>query len=187
MSAPAPLIVLDRDGVINHDADTYIKSVDEWQPLPGSLEAIARLSRSGYRIVVVTNQSGVGRGLFDLATLERIHARLRDAVTAAGGHIDGIYYCPHAPTAHCGCRKPKLGLLRDIEADLGLRSWQGVPLVGDKRSDLEMARAVGARGILVRTGKGEQALRELGDTAALEVYADLAATVDALLREAGRA
>ena len=187
MSANAPLIVLDRDGVINHDDDEYIKSVDEWQPLPGSLDAIARLSRAGYRVVVVTNQSGVGRGLFDLATLERIHARLRDAVTAAGGRIDGIYYCPHAPTAHCGCRKPKLGLLRDIEADLGLRSWQGVPLVGDKPSDLEMARAIGARGILVRTGKGERSLAELSGTTQLEVYRDLAAAADALLREAGRA
>jgi D-glycero-D-manno-heptose 1,7-bisphosphate phosphatase len=177
------VIVLDRDGVINYDADDYIKSPAEWRPLPGSLEAIARLSAAGYRIVVVSNQSGVGRGLFDLATLDRIHAKMRDAVRQAGGELAGVYFCPHAPPADCACRKPHTGMLMQALADLRLDSFAGVAVVGDKAADLELAAAVGARGILVRTGKGAQTAREMSATA-LEVYPDLAAAVDAVLAEA---
>ena len=132
------LIVLDRDGVINEDSDAYIKSPEEWQPIPGSLEALARLRRAGWTVVVASNQSGLGRGLFDAATLEAIHAKMALAVEAAGGHIDGLYFCPHSPDDHCLCRKPKPGLLRAIAADYHM-SLDGVPAIGDSLRDLRPA------------------------------------------------
>ena len=153
MAGPArrrPLVILDRDGVINADSDDYVKSPDEWHPLPGSLDAIARLCRAGFDVVVATNQSGIGRGLFTVETLEAIHARMRDAVAAAGGHIAGIYYCPHRPEDGCDCRKPAPGLLRRIAADFG-QPLDGVPFVGDKLTDAETALAAGAHPIFVGT------------------------------------
>lgn len=183
MSAPHKIIVLDRDGVINYDSDDYIKSADEWRPLPGSVEAIARLCAAGYRVAVISNQSGIGRGLLDVAALERIHAKMVAHVAAAGGRLDGIYYCPHTPDDSCECRKPKPGLLRELVADVGLTSLEGVPFIGDKASDLELALAVGARGILVRSGKGTEAAAALGEAAEVEIYDDLAAAVDALLAQ----
>lgn len=174
-------IVLDRDGVINADSDQFIKSPAEWRPLPGSLEAIARLNRAGFAVAVVSNQSGVGRGLFDAAMLERINAHMLDAVAAAGGRLAGVYSCIHRPDAGCDCRKPKPGLLRQLEREHGVE-LAGVPFVGDKLSDLEAAEAVGARPILVRTGRGEQTLEALAGRP-IEVYADLAAAADALLAE----
>ncbi|MFO7287879.1 MAG: D-glycero-beta-D-manno-heptose 1,7-bisphosphate 7-phosphatase [Gammaproteobacteria bacterium] len=173
------LVVLDRDGVINADSDEYVKSPDEWHPLPGSLEAIARLHRAGFDVVVATNQSGVGRGLFSRETLEAIHARMRDAVAAAGGRIAGIYYCPHRPEDGCTCRKPKPGLLRRIEADFG-QPLDGVPFVGDKLADVEAALAVGARPIFVGTPRDDterSRLAELG----VETHPDLSSAADALL------
>ena len=180
------LIILDRDGVINYDSDDYIKSPEEWSPIPGSLEAIARLTRAGYRIVVATNQSGVGRGLYDLETLQRINDKMNHAVAAEGGAIEAIFFCPHTPEDHCDCRKPKPGLLRDIAASLQV-DLKGVPAIGDSLRDIQAAQAVGARPILVRTGKGEGTVVRGEGLAGVPVYPDLAAAVDALLLEAADA
>ncbi len=152
------LLVIDRDGVINEDRDDYVKSPDEWVALPGSIEALARLHREGWRVVVATNQSGLGRGLFDMSTLNAIHLKLQRAVHAAGGRIDAIFFCPHAPEDHCDCRKPRPGLLRDIARRFGLDDLRGVPMVGDSVRDLQAAQAVGCQLHLVRSGKGERAL-----------------------------
>lgn len=180
------LIVLDRDGVINRESAEYVKSVAEWRPLAGSLEAIARLTRNGYRVFVVTNQSGVGRGLFTLQTLRAIHAHMLAEVEAAGGRLAGIYYCPHRPQQGCDCRKPEPGLLRRLESDHGV-SLRGAPVVGDKLADLQAALRVGARPILVLSGQGVQAqaeLASLGPSAArVDVYEDLSAAVGGLLDE----
>ena len=183
MVEPEKLIILDRDGVINEDSDDFIKSPEEWQPIAGSLEAIANLHRAGYRIVVVTNQSGVGRGLFTASTLSEIHQKMRSLIMEHGGDLAGVYVCPHRPTDGCDCRKPRPGLLQRIENDFG-RPLKGVPFVGDKPSDLGAARAVGARAILVRTGYGETTLNELANSSAeVEVHKDLAAAARALLGE----
>lgn len=154
---PRPAIMLDRDGVINADSDAYIKSVDEWQPLPGSLEAIARLSQAGWIVAVCTNQSGVGRGLFPESIVEAIHAELQRRVAALGGAIDGFFYCPHSPEANCNCRKPEPGLLRQAARTLDFQV-DNVPFVGDTLRDMEAARAAGATPVLVRTGKGAETI-----------------------------
>ncbi len=183
-----PLLVLDRDGVINHDSDAYIRRLEEWHPIEGSIEAIARLSRAGYRVVIATNQSGLGRGYFDLDTLEAIHARLCSLVEQAGGGIAGIFYCPHLPDAGCDCRKPATGLLRAIERELG-ESAAGAWFVGDSLKDLQAARAHGCKPALVRTGKGEStasALQRadvaLPDPAGVPVFDDLAAAAEHILQ-----
>lgn len=173
------LVVIDRDGVINEDSDDYIKSVAEWRPIPGSLEAIAALTRGGLRIAVVTNQSGVGRGLFDEATLVAIHEHMRARVRAAGGELAGLYYCPHRPDEGCDCRKPRPGMLRALERDLQL-PLRGAPFIGDRRSDIEAARAVDARPILVRTGAGAATERSLAG-ADVAVFDDLWAAAQSLL------
>ncbi len=175
------LIILDRDGVINQDSDNFIKSPEEWIAIPGSLEAIARLNQAGYRVVVATNQSGVGRGLFDIEALHRIHEKLRCELTAAGGSIDAIFYCPHRPEDDCACRKPRPGLLLDIASRLQAL-LSGVPAVGDSLRDIQAAQAVGARPILVKTGKGQRTLDGQNDLGDVAVYEDLAATVETLLR-----
>lgn len=174
------LIILDRDGVINEDSDAFIKSVDEWIPLPGSIDAIARLTMNDYRVVVATNQSGIARGLFDIDTLMRMHDKMHQLVNEAGGAIEAIFFCPHGPDDGCECRKPRAGMFRDIGTRLRV-DLTGVPAVGDSLRDLQTAEVVGARPILVRTGKGEQTLATLGERAGLEVYDNLAAVVDALL------
>lgn len=174
------LVILDRDGVINHDSDTYIKSPEEWRPLPGSLEAIARLHREGYKVLVATNQSGVGRGLFEMDTLGRIHTKMVDAVRAKGGEIDGIFFCPHAPDDNCHCRKPSPGLFEEIADRLKI-GLEGVYAVGDSERDVIAARAVAARPVLVRTGKGERTLRKGKNLGEVPVFADLAAFVNGLL------
>jgi D-glycero-D-manno-heptose 1,7-bisphosphate phosphatase len=176
------LIILDRDGVINEDSDDYIKSPEEWLPIPGSLQAIARLTQAGYHIVVATNQSGVGRGLFDMATLQRIHDKMHRAVAAQGGQIEAIFFCPHAPEDNCECRKPKPGLFRNIAARLQME-LRGVPAIGDTLRDIQAAQAVGARPILVRTGKGAMTAARGEGLAGVAVYADLAAATEDLLRE----
>ena len=149
--ADEKLILLDRDGVINEDSDAHIKAPAEWKPLPGSLEAIARLTRAGWQVWVVTNQSGVGRGYFTEDDLAAIHDRMQTEVLKAGGQIAGIEYCPHRPDDGCACRKPRTALLLNIEEALG-RDLQGVPFVGDSRRDLECARDRGCEPVLVRTG-----------------------------------
>mgnify|MGYP001611192023 CR=1 FL=1 len=179
------LVILDRDGVINHDSDDYIKSPDEWLPIPGSLEAVARLNRAGYRVVVASNQSGLARGLFDMDTLTRIHDKLHRALAAAGGAVDAIFFCPHGPADHCACRKPQPGLLLDIAARLQTQLVD-VPVVGDALRDVQAARAAGARPILVRTGKGAWTEIQGEGLQDVSVYDDLAAAVDALLaKQAG--
>lgn len=174
------LVVLDRDGVINHDSDQFIKSPDEWLPLPGSLEAIALLCQFGYRIVVATNQSGVGRGLFDMATLASIHDKMCKAVALAGGRIDAIFYCPHTQDDHCDCRKPRPGMLREIAARFGC-DLQGLPCVGDAVRDAQAAAAVGAQAHLVLTGKGEKSRLDPALPADTQIHADLAAFAAALV------
>ena len=152
------LLVLDRDGVINEDRDDYVKSPDEWVPVPGSIEAIARLNREGWRVLVATNQSGLGRGLFDANTLNAIHLKMQRAVNAAGGRIDAIFFCPHTPEDHCDCRKPRPGLFRDIAERYGLEDLRGVHAVGDTLRDLQAAQLLGCTLHLVRSGKGERVL-----------------------------
>lgn len=176
--APPRLVLLDRDGVINEDSGEFIKSVAEWRPIAGSLEAIAALHRAGFAVVVVTNQSGVGRGLYSEQTLREIHEHMQAEIERAGGALAGIYYCPHVPDAGCECRKPKPGLLRRVERELGC-SLAGVPFIGDRPSDIEAADVVGARPVLVRTGTGAATERALmGRT--LEVFDDLARAARAL-------
>lgn len=174
------LVILDRDGVINEDSDAFIKSPQEWRPLPGSLEAIARLTQAHYHVLVVTNQSGISRGLFDLDTLHQIHARMQLELAQKGGRIDAIYYCPHAPDDECQCRKPRAGMFRDLATRLKI-SLDNVAAIGDSLRDLQAAQAVNARPILVRTGKGRDT--EQQGVEGIEVYDDLACAVDQLLSE----
>ncbi len=177
------LVILDRDGVINQDSDGYVKSPAEWHPIPGSLDAIARLSRAGYRVVVATNQSGIGRGLFDVETLNAIHDRMKGQLAELGGSIDAIFFCPHRPEDDCACRKPKPGLLLEIASRLRV-PLTGVPAIGDSLRDVESAVAAGARPILVRTGKGHRTLAEKGPLPGVEVFDDLGAVVSHLLSPA---
>ncbi|MDR2213664.1 MAG: D-glycero-beta-D-manno-heptose 1,7-bisphosphate 7-phosphatase, partial [Pseudomonadales bacterium] len=158
--AVTSLVILDRDGVINQDSDDYIRSVDEWLPLPGSIDAIARLSRAGFKLAVATNQSGIGRGYFDEVALAQMHELLHTLVEDAGGHIDAIAYCPHLPDAGCACRKPLPGLLDAIAETLHL-PLEGAWLVGDTAKDIETALSRHCRPILVLTGKGERSLTTL--------------------------
>ena len=183
-----PLIVLDRDGVINEESDAYIRSLDQWQPIPGSIEAIAALSKAGYTVAVATNQSGVGRGFFGLDELEAIHAALCRRVEELKGTIAGIFYCPHLPDEGCRCRKPATGLLDAMAAELGL-SPRGAFFIGDSLKDLQAARSYGCRPVLVKTGKGAATLRALlsGEAplinaASIPVYDDLAAAAREILR-----
>ncbi len=150
-------VLLDRDGVINQDADDFIKSPEQWLPIAGSLEAIALLNAQGYKVVVITNQSGLARGLFDAAMLEKIHAKMQRMTEEKGGKIDAIYFCPHGPDDNCNCRKPKPGLLEAFAADNKV-SLGGMTVIGDSLRDLQSAQAVGANPILVKTGKGLQTL-----------------------------
>ena len=180
-STTARLVILDRDGVINHDSDQFIKNPDEWQPIPGSLEAIARLTHAGYRVVVVTNQSGIARGLLDIETLMAIHEKMHKLVGEAGGVIEAVLFCPHGPKENCGCRKPRAGMFRELASRLHM-DLVDVPAVGDSLRDLQAARSVGAQPILVLTGKGEKTLEQADDDLfGVPVFDDLASFVDALL------
>lgn len=174
------LIILDRDGVINKDSDDYIKNVDEFIPLPGSLEAIARLNQAGYRVAVATNQSGIARGYYDLETLNAMHDKLRRLLNNLGGSIEMIAFCPHGPDDNCTCRKPKPGMYIEIANRMEFY-LKDVPVIGDSLRDLQAARAVEALPILVRTGKGERCIAEDEGLEGVPVYNDLAAAVDALL------
>lgn len=175
------LIILDRDGVINYDSDQFIKTPEEWKPLPGSLEAIARLCQAGYRVVVATNQSGVGRGLFDMPTLNAIHDKMHKACALAGGRIDAVFFCPHAADAGCECRKPKSGMFREIGESYAV-DINGVPSVGDSLRDLEASARLGAQPILVLSGKGTKTQAKGGLPSGTLVYPDLAAVVATLVK-----
>lgn len=174
------LIVLDRDGVINHDSEQFIKSPEEWRAIPGSLEAIARLNQAGYRVVVATNQSGVGRGLFGMTTLTAIHEKMFKALAQVGGRIDAVFYCPHAADSNCDCRKPKPGMLEQIGSRFGV-DLKDVPAIGDGLRDLQAAHAVGARPVLVMTGKGERTLSADKLPPGTAIFPDLAFAVTAIL------
>lgn len=179
------LVILDRDGVINADSENFIKNADEWVPIPGALDAIARLTAAGYHVAVATNQSGLSRGLFGLDELEAIHHKMCTQVEAAGGLISAIFYCPHLPDEHCTCRKPAPGMLDAIARELDC-SLSGVAVIGDSLRDLQAAVQRDCAPILVRTGKGatsETALAQQTDHVLRDapVYDDLAAAVDALL------
>jgi D-glycero-D-manno-heptose 1,7-bisphosphate phosphatase len=174
------LIILDRDGVINFDSDQFIKSPEEWKPIPGSLEAIARLNQAGYRVAVATNQSGIGRGLFDMPTLNAIHDKMHKSLAQVGGRVDAIFFCPHTNDANCECRKPKSGMIEEIAARFGV-SLKGVPAVGDSLRDLEAAGRLGAQPYLVLTGKGTKTQAKGGLPAGTLIYPDLASVVSSLL------
>jgi D-glycero-D-manno-heptose 1,7-bisphosphate phosphatase len=174
------LVILDRDGVINFDSDAYIKSPEEWVPIPGSIEAIAALARNGYTVCVATNQAGLARGLFDERTLEAMHDKMRALVDGAGGRIACIAHCPHHPDDGCSCRKPRPGLLLQIAARHAV-SLQDVPFIGDSEKDLQAACAAGARPILVRTGNGAAVERRGLLPSGTPVYDDLASAAAALI------
>ncbi len=167
------LVILDRDGVINFDSDMYIKSPAEWRPIPGSIEAIARLGQSGYRIAVATNQSGIGRGLFDMATLNAINDKMMEMVFRQGGRIDALFFCPHTAAEDCRCRKPRTGMLEEIAARFHAE-LKGVPVVGDSLKDLQSAESVGAQPILVLTGKGRKTQADGGLPRKTLVFENLA-------------
>ncbi len=167
------LAILDRDGVINHDSDFYIKSPAEWRPIPGAIDAIARLNQNGFHVVVATNQSGIGRGLFDMATLNAINDKMMEMVFRHGGRIDALFFCPHTAIEECNCRKPRTGMLEEIAARFHV-DLKGVPFVGDSLKDAQAADAVGAQPILVLTGKGERTRGEGGLPRRTLVFEDLA-------------
>ena len=168
------LVILDRDGTINHDSDQYIKSPEEFRPIKGSLEAIARLTQADYRVVVATNQSGIARGLFDTRTLFAIHDTLLRALAQVGGRIDAFFFCPHAADAGCPCRKPQPGMLLEVARRFNV-ALDDVCMVGDAQRDLEAAAAAGAKPVLVLTGKGMQTRDEGKLPPGTRTFADLAA------------
>lgn len=167
------LVILDRDGVINHDSAGFIKRPEEWDPIPGSLEAIAELSQAGFRVVIASNQSGLARRLFDMAALNAINDKMHKALGQAGGRIDAFFYCPHAAEANCACRKPKSGLFDEIARRLNV-NLKDVPSIGDSLRDLQASAAVGARPMLVLTGEGARTRDEGGLPERTLVFADLA-------------
>ena len=174
------LIILDRDGVINFDSDQFIKNPEEWKPIPGSLEAIARLSQANYRVVVATNQSGIGRGLFDMSTLNAIHDKMHKACALLGGRIDAVFFCPHTAEANCTCRKPKSGMIEEISQRYNT-DLRGVPAVGDSLRDLQASTRLGAQPFLVLTGKGIQTQAKGGLPEGTLVFPDLAAVTSHIL------
>ncbi len=183
-------MILDRDGVINHDSDGYIKSLEEWEPIPGSIEAMVRLSRAGCRIAIASNQSGLARGLFTHSALNAMHQRLRELVVTGGGRIELIAFCPHGPDEKCRCRKPRTGLLEEIAFRLDV-NLAGIPFIGDSLSDIRAARSVGAMPVLVRSGKGLKTAAGIGEPLeslelqGVPVYRDLDAAANALLAARG--
>jgi D-glycero-D-manno-heptose 1,7-bisphosphate phosphatase len=173
------LVILDRDGTINHDSDDYIKSPAEWRPIEGSLEAIARLTQAGFRIVVATNQSGIARGLLDTATLISIHDALQRAVAQAGGRVDAFFFCPHAADARCACRKPEPGMLLEVARRFNI-SLENTYMVGDALRDVQAAAAAGARPVLVLTGRGRKTRDAGGLPPNTAIYESLSAFAEHL-------
>jgi D-glycero-D-manno-heptose 1,7-bisphosphate phosphatase len=180
------LVILDRDGTINVDSDDYVKSADEWTPLPGAIEAIARMNHAGWHVVVATNQSGLGRGLFDLGALNAMHAKMHKLLAAQGARVDAVFFCPHGPEDDCRCRKPLSGLFEQIGERFGV-DLRGVPAVGDSLRDLQAGVAVGCEPHLVLTGKGAPyRSHPLPETfpAGTRPHADLASFADFLVTRA---
>lgn len=180
------LVILDRDGTINADRDDYVKSPEEWEPLPGALEAMARLHHGGWHVVVATNQSGIGRGLFDMAALNAMHQKMNALLARHGGRVDAVFFCPHAPSEACQCRKPLPGLIEQVLQRFGAHPQQ-VPVVGDSLRDLQAGAAAGCETHLVRTGKtagwSDAQVQELvQQVPGTQVHADLAAFAEHLLR-----
>lgn len=169
-------LLLDRDGVINHDSADYIRAPEQWRALPGALEAMARAQHAGFRLIVISNQSGLARGYFSIATLHRIHHKLQHELAAFGARVEAFFFCPHCPQDACGCRKPRTGLFESIEQRLAI-DLRGQPFIGDKLSDITAGHAVKARAMMVRTGLNTPELLPPHT----EIYADLAAAVDAIL------
>lgn len=176
------LIILDQTGVINQSSGTFIKTPDEWIAIPGSLEAIARLTHAGYRVVIATNQSGIGRGLLDMAAYNAINDKMYKAVHLAGGRIDAIFFCPHTNADKCSCRKPATGLFDEIMQRYGV-NLKNIPAVGDSLKDLQAAAAIGAIPILVLTGNGETTRAAQEIPVHTQIFANLAAVADALVGE----
>lgn len=174
------LIILDRDGVINHDSDQFIKSPDEWRPIDGSLEAIARLNQWGWRVVIASNQSGIGRGLFGMDTLNAINDKMVKSLAQVGGRIDAIFFCPHPADSTCECRKPRPGMFRQIAERFNV-NLDGVPAVGDSLRDLQAGVAVGCVPYLVLTGKGKKTHEDPALPPGTLIYPDLAAVVADLI------
>ncbi len=174
------LVVLDRDGVINEARDDVIKETQDFVPIEGSLEAIARLSQNDYRVIVITNQSGIAHGLLTVDDVSKVHNHMQQLVSSYGGRIDAVLFCPHAPDDDCGCRKPKPGMLHDLMERLNIE-LNGVPLVGDSLRDLQTAMVVGATPVLVKTGHGAATLEENKHLDSVEIYDDLADFVEQML------
>ncbi|WP_108446179.1 D-glycero-beta-D-manno-heptose 1,7-bisphosphate 7-phosphatase [Halomonas denitrificans] len=187
MPHPSKLVILDRDGVINHDSDNYVKSLDEWIPYPTAIEAIARLSRAGWTVAIATNQSGIARGYYSEAVLASMHERLEQLVHQAGGEIAHIAYCPHGPDDGCDCRKPLTGLLEQIRRALHLENLEGSWMVGDSLRDLQAGEPMGCRPVLVRTGKGRRTEAKGEGLDQAMIFDDLAAFVTWLLVAEGHA
>jgi D-glycero-D-manno-heptose 1,7-bisphosphate phosphatase len=178
------LIILDRDGTINEDRDDFVRSPEEWSPLPGALEAIARLNHAGWHTVLATNQSGLGRGLFDMAALNAMHAKMQSMLAKVGGRIDAVFFCPHSPDESCTCRKPLPGLIEQIGQRFGV-DLRSVPIVGDSLRDLQAGVAMGCQPHMVRTGKGatlsdEEVLREVPGTT---FHTDLPAFAEYMIQQ----
>lgn len=183
MNSPMKLVILDRDGTINQDSADFVKTPQEWVPLPGALDAIARLNHAGWHVVIASNQSGLGRGLFDVSTLNAMHSKMHSLVAAAGGRVDAVFYCPHAPSDACRCRKPESGLFEQIAERYGIE-LAGVPCVGDAPRDLVAGMALGCEPHLVLTGKSAGLTRgKLPETYPQNTitHTDLAAFADFLI------
>jgi len=175
------MVILDRDGVINHVAEDDVTTVDGWSPIPGSIEAISRLKKAGYLVTIATNHSGIARGLYSETELQQMHDKMQKMLSARGASIDGIFYCPHGPEANCICRKPKPGLLFQIAKKFDI-DLSETPLVGDNISDIQAAKMANAKPILVRTGKGEYVMQHFPEALDVPVYDDLAHFVRETLR-----
>jgi len=175
------MVILDRDGVINHVADDDVTTVDGWDPIPGSIEAISRLKKAGYLVTIATNHSGIARGLYSEKELLEMHEKMQKLLASRGASVDGIFYCPHGPEANCICRKPKPGLLFQIAKKFDIDLSQ-TPLVGDNISDIKAAKMANAKPVLVRTGKGEYVMQHFPEALDVPVYDDLAHFVRETLR-----
>jgi D-glycero-D-manno-heptose 1,7-bisphosphate phosphatase len=177
------IVILDRDGVINQDSDNFIKSVDEFIPLPGSIKAIAKLKHAGYKVYIATNQSGIQRGYYSLETLHAMHNKLALLLNEYDAEIDGIEFCPHGPDDHCDCRKPKAGMYLAIAKQAGLSDYSDIIVVGDSLRDMQAAQSINAKPHLVKTGKGERTIKKNDGLDGIPIYTDLNDFVNQLVED----